>query len=83
MKKDITREDTLTGMTETDIEFFHKGNQIKTNESCHLENSLNLEEVMGYWSDDHETKDQVKRIGMYIDTHASSGYADFNELKFS
>lgn len=83
MKKDITREDTLTGMTETDIEFFRKGNQIKTNESCHLENSLNLEEVMGYWSDDHETKDQVKRIGMYIDTHASSGYADFNELKFS
>ena len=83
MKKDNVREDALTGIFETDIEFFRKGNQIKTNESCHLENSLNLEEVMGYWSDDHETQDKVMRIGMYIDTHASSGYADFKELKFS
>ena len=83
MKKEKAREDISTGLTGTDIEFYRKGNQIKTNELCHLENGFNLEEVLKYWSDDHETKDQVMRIGMYIDTYYSSGYADFNELKFA
>ena len=82
MKKDKDRVDISTGMTGTDIEFFRKGDQIKSNEICHLENGFNLEEVLKYWSDDLETNDEVMRIGLYIDTNASSGYADFKELKF-
>lgn len=81
MTKFITT-DLISGIKETEVEFYRKDNQLKSDESCHLENSFDLEEVVKYWDNDDEIQDQVIRLGIVIDTDSSSGYADFRELKF-
>ena len=74
---------TDIGSTEDSINLYRKDNPLELNKTCHLENSFNLAEVLDNWDENKENSDTVIKLGMFIISNKTTGYADFQELKFN
>ena len=69
--------------TRTSIEMYRKDNPLILGEYDHIENEINLGDFMKYWFEDEKVCDTVLKVGMYLESRSSSGYADFEKISFS
>jgi hypothetical protein len=65
------------------IYFYRKDEPLKNSDSCSIENNYALSDFLENWSSYNEEKNQVNKIGMYVKSYESNGYADFRELSFT
>ena len=62
---------------------YRKDNPLILGEYGQIENEINLGDFMKYWFEDEKVCDTVLKVGMYLESISSSGYADFAKISFS
>jgi len=67
----------------SNLYFYRKDDPIKNSDSCCIENKYNLSDFLEECSIYNEEIACVTKIGMYVESYDSNGYADFKELSFA
>ena len=71
------------GITGHSIDLYRRENPLVLNETCHVENSFNLEELLKFRYKEYEVSNYVLKAGIFIISDGSTGYADLIELKLA
>ena len=67
----------------SNLYFYRKDDPIKNSDSYCIENKYNLSDFLEKCSIYNEEIACVTKIGMYVESYNSNGYADFKELSFA
>ena len=67
----------------SNLYFYRKDDPIKNSDSYCIENKYNLSDFLEKCSIYNEGIAYVTKIGMYVESYNSNGYADFKELSFA
>ena len=67
----------------SNLYFYRKDDPIKNSDSYCIENKYNLSDFLEKCSIYNEEIACVTKIGMYVESYNSNGYADFKELNFA